>query len=205
MGLFDFLNRQKVKSAMADSVFNADHTDLYRHLEILKDCEELVNTSTNFETVLHRCEALIDELFYFCSWETYAGSEALAQHGIKFQTPPSALWQSAREQMPTVLCAAVDRALDAEIDAALKLKTSRGQEKRMLAFVEKVQGLDGVPADVLKYVSQLPAVDAMREPAVIVTCKSCGNKFRARPHAYKGFLLTCPKCEQQLRVNTSGQ
>lgn len=73
----------------------------------------------------------------------------------------------------------------------------------MCAFIKKIQSLDGVPAEVLKYAADLPVLDALHEPAVIVTCRRCGQKFRARPHAYNGYMLACPKCDQQLRVNTS--
>lgn len=181
---------------------------MIRHYEILADCDELVHTSKNFETVLNRYYESLDELSFIASYEEAFGPEYLAQCGLKIKTDGGSvanLWEKIRANGAAILNAAVDRCLDAEIDAALKLKTSRGRETRICTFVDKIQSLDGVPVEVLKYVGSLPVIDALREPAVIVTCKSCGHKFRARPHAYKKYLLDCPKCGQGLRVDTSGK
>lgn len=203
MGVFDLLKRRRPMR-----MSEADRRILIRHYEILADCDELVHTSSNFETVLCRYYESLDELAFIASYEDAFGPEYLAQCGLRIKTAGgsvSDLWEKIRANGATILNAAVDRCLDAEIDAALKLKTSRGQEARIRAFVDKIQSLDGVPAEVLKYVGSLPVVDALREPAVMVTCKSCGHKFRARPHAYKKYLLDCPKCMQPLRVDTSSK
>ena len=104
--------------------------------------------------------------------------------------------------MAEYLNAAVDRILDAEIEKALALKTAAGQEKHMVAWADKLQELEGVPAGTLQYINGLPVVAALREPKVSVSCP-CGNEFQGRPHAHKGFVLVCPKCGQKLRANTS--
>lgn len=175
--------------------------ELLRHMEILKDCEELVNSSNNFSTVLSRYDLLLQELSYFAAFEEI-GPDYLPSYGINFKTPASELWNRYFDNMAEYLNAAVDRILDAEIEKALALKTAAGQEKHMVAWADKLQELEGVPAGTLQYINGLPVVAALREPKVSVSCP-CGNEFQGRPHAHKGFVLVCPKCGQKLRANTS--
>lgn len=175
--------------------------ELLRHMEILKDCEELVNSSNNFSTVLSRYDLLLQELSYFAAFEEI-GPDYLPSYGINFKTPASELWKRYFDNMAEYLNAAVDRILDAEIEKALALKTAAGQEKHMAAWVDKLQELEGVPAGTLQYINELPVAAALREPKVSVSCP-CGNEFQGRPHAHKGFVLVCPKCGQKLRANTS--
>lgn len=186
---------------------DADRRILIRHYEILADCDELVHTSKNFEIVLRRYDEMLNELSFIASYEDAFGSEYLAQCGLRIETDGGSvadLWEKIRTNGATILNAAVDRCLDAEIDAALKLKTKSGQEKRMLSWIDKMQGVESVPVDTLKYLSTLPVLDALREPKVLATCR-CGVQFRCRPHAYQGYIVICPKCGQQLRVDTSGK
>ena len=175
--------------------------ELLRHMEILKDCEELVNSSNNFSTVLSRYDLLLQELSYFAAFEEI-GPDYLPSYGINFKTPASELWKRYFDNMAEYLNAAVDRILDAEIEKALALKTAAGQEKHMVAWADKLQELEGVPAGTLQYINGLPVAAALREPKVSVSCP-CGNEFLGRPHAHKGFVLVCPKCGQKLRANTS--
>lgn len=175
--------------------------ELLRHMEILKDCEELVNSSNNFSTVLSRYDLLLQELSYFAAFEEI-GPDYLPSYGINFKIPASELWKRYFDNMAEYLNAAVDRILDAEIEKALALKTAAGQEKHMAAWVDKLQELEGVPAGTLQYINELPVAAALREPKVSVSCP-CGNEFQGRPHAHKGFVLVCPKCGQKLRANTS--
>lgn len=179
----------------------AQRRELLRHMEILKDCEELVNSSNNFSTVLSRYDLLLQELSYFAAFEEI-GSDYLPSYGINFKTPASELWKRYFDNMAEYLNAAVDRILDAEIEKALALKTAAGQEKHMVAWADKLQELEGVPAGTLQYINGLPVIAALREPKVSVSCP-CGNEFQGRPHAHKGFVLVCPKCGQKLRANTS--
>lgn len=179
----------------------AQRCELLRHMEILKDCEELVNSSNNFSTVLSRYDLLLQELSYFAAFEEI-GPDYLPSYGINFKTPASELWKRYFDNMAEYLNAAVDRILDAEIEKALALKTAAGQEKHMAAWVDKLQELEGVPAGTLQYINGLPVAAALREPKVSVSCP-CGNEFQGRPHAHKGFVLVCPKCGQKLRANTS--
>jgi predicted SprT family Zn-dependent metalloprotease len=179
----------------------AQRRELLRHMEILKDCEELVNSSNNFSTVLSRYDLLLQELSYFAAFEEI-GPDYLPSYGINFKTPASELWKRYFDNMAEYLNAAVDRILDAEIEKALALKTAAGQEKHMAAWVDKLQELEGVPAGTLQYINELPVAAALREPKVSVSCP-CGNEFQGRPHAHKGFVLVCPKCGQKLRANTS--
>ena len=175
--------------------------ELLRHLEILKDCEELVNTSVNFQTVLSRYDLMLQELSYFAAYEEI-GPNYLPSYGVNFKTPALQLWKRYSENIDQYLNAAVDRILDAEIEKALALKTKSGQERRMLTWLESVQELEGIPAGTLRYINALPVLEALREPKVSVSCP-CGNEFQGRPHAYKDFILLCPKCGQKLRANTS--
>lgn len=175
--------------------------EFLRHMEILKDCEELVNSSNNFSTVLSRYDLLLQELSYFAAFEEL-GPDYLPSYGINFKTPASELWKRYSENMAAYLNAAVDRILDVEIEKALALKTSAGQEKHMVTWADKLQESEGVPAGTLQYINGLPVVAALREPKVSVSCP-CGNEFQGRPHAHKGFVLICPKCGQKLRANTS--
>lgn len=179
----------------------AQRRELLRHMEILKDCEELVNSSNNFSTVLSRYDLLLQELSYFAAFEEI-GPDYLPSYGINFKTPASELWKRYFDNMAEYLNAAVDRILDAEIEKALALKTAAGQEKHMVAWADKLQELEGVPAGTLQYINGLPVAAALREPKVSVSCP-CGNEFQGRPHAHKGFVLVCPKCGQKLRANTS--
>lgn len=179
----------------------AQRRELLRHMEILKDCEELVNSSNNFSTVLSRYDLLLQELSYFAAFEEI-GPDYLPSYGINFKTPASELWKRYFDNMAEYLNAAVDRILDAEIEKALALKTAAGQEKHMAAWVDKLQELEGVPTGTLQYINELPVAAALREPKVSVSCP-CGNEFQGRPHAHKGFVLVCPKCGQKLRANTS--
>lgn len=179
----------------------AQRRELLRHMEILKDCEELVNSSNNFSTVLSRYDLLLQELSYFAAFEEI-GPDYLPSYGINFKTPASELWKRYFDNMAEYLNAAVDRILDVEIEKALTLKTAAGQEKHMAAWVDKLQELEGVPAGTLQYINGLPVAAALREPKVSVSCP-CGNEFQGRPHAHKGFVLVCPKCGQKLRANTS--
>ena len=175
--------------------------ELLRHMEILKDCEELVNSSNNFSTVLSRYDLLLQELSYFAAFEEI-GPDYLPSYGINFKTPASELWKRYFDNMSEYLNAAVDRILDVEIEKALALKTAAGQEKHMVTWADKLQELEGVPAGTLQYINGLPVVAALREPKVSVSCP-CGNEFQGRPHAHKGFVLVCPKCGRKLRANTS--
>ena len=204
MGIFNFLKHQNTKPVHMSDV---DRRILIRHYEILVDCDELVHTSKNFEIVLRRYDEMLDELSFIASYEDAFGSEYLSQCGLRIKTDGGSvadLWEKIRTNGTTLLNAAVDRCLDAEIDAALKLKTKSGQEKRMLSWVDKMQSVEAVPADTLKYLSALPVLDALREPKVLATCR-CGVRFRCRPHAYLGYIVICPKCGQRLRVDTSGK
>ena len=179
----------------------AQRRELLRHMENLKDCEELVNSSNNFSTVLSRYDFLLQELSYFAAFEEI-GPDYLPSYGVNFKTPASELWKRYFDNMAEYLNAAVDRILDAEIEKALALKTAAGQEKHMVAWADKLQELEGVPAGTLQYINGLPVVAALREPKVSVSCP-CGNEFQWRPHAHKGFFLVFPKCGQKLRANTS--
>ena len=199
MGLFGFL---KKKSAPTSSrAYNIQRHELLRHYEILKNCEELINSSANFSTVISRYDLMLDELGYFAAWEVY-GVDYLQQYGFTFKTPASTLWKTAFDERAKFLNSAVDRLLDLEIDDALNLKTKSGQERRMVAWVDKMQSVESVPADTLKYIGALPVLDALRERKVVATCQ-CGVQFSTRPHAYKGYIVICPKCGQRLRVDTS--
>lgn len=188
-------------SPVGSAADEAQRRELLRHMEILKDCEELVNSSNNFSTVLSRYDLLLQELSYFAAFEEI-GPDYLPSYGINFKTPASELWKRYFDNMTEYLNAAVDRILDVEIEKALTLKTAAGQEKRMAAWVDKLQELEGVPAGTLQYINGLPVAAALREPKVSVSCP-CGNEFQGRPHAHKGFVLVCPKCGQKLRANTS--
>lgn len=188
-------------SPVESAADEAHRRELLRHMEILKDCEELVNSSNNFSTVLSRYDLLLQELSYFAAFEEI-GPDYLPSYGINFKTPASELWKRYFDNMAEYLNAAVDRILDVEIEKALTLKTAAGQEKHMAAWVDKLQELEGVPAGTLQYINGLPVAAALREPKVSVSCP-CGNEFQGRPHAHKGFVLVCPKCGQKLRANTS--
>lgn len=135
--------------------------ELLRHMEILKDCEELVNSSNNFSTVLSRYDLLLQELSYFAAFEEI-GPDYLPSYGINFKTPASELWKRYFDNMAEYLNAAVDRILDAEIEKALALKTAAGQEKHMVAWADKLQELEGVPAGTLQYINGLPVAAALR-------------------------------------------
>ena len=200
MGIFDYFKNKTARPA--GRAADGQRGELLRHYEILKDCEDMVNHSANFSVVVSRFDRLLDELGYFASFDAF-GPDYLMQYGITFKTAATDLWHSTFQNRAAILSAAVDRILDLEIDAALELKTKSGQENRMLSYVNKIQNAEGVPADVLKYVAGIPVLDALREPAVVVTCRACGNEFRARPHAYKGYFVDCPKCGQRLRADTS--
>lgn len=199
VGLFDAF--KKKKSRPADQEIEMQRRELLRHYEILKDCEGLINNSTNFSTVVSRYDLMLDELGYFAAWEAY-GVDYLQRYGFTFKTPASVLWKSAFDGKAKFLNSAIDRLLDLEIDDALTLKTKSGQEKRMTLWADKLQAVEAVPAETLKYIASLPVLDALREPKVLVTCR-CGNQFRERPHAYQNYLVICPKCSQRLRVDTS--
>lgn len=188
-------------SPVGSAADEAHRRELLRHMEILKDCEELVNSSNNFSTVLSRYDLLLQELSYFAAFEEI-GPDYLPSYGINFKTPASELWKRYFDNMAEYLNAAVDRILDVEIEKALTLKTAAGQEKHMAAWVDKLQELEGVPAGTLQYINGLPVAAALREPKVSVSCP-CGNEFQGRPHAHKGFVLVCPKCGKKLRANTS--
>lgn len=188
-------------SPVGSAADEAQRRELLRHMEILKDCEELVNSSNNFSTVLSRYDLLLQELSYFAAFEEI-GPDYLPSYGINFKTPASELWKRYFDNMAEYLNTSVDRILDVEIEKALALKTAAGQEKHMVAWVDKLQELEGVPAGTLQYINGLPVAAALREPKVSVSCP-CGNEFQGRPHAHKGFVLVCPKCGQKLRANTS--
>jgi len=200
VGLFDVFKTKK--SVPSTREYEIQRHDLLRHYEILKDCEDLINNSPNFATVVSRYDLMLDELGYFAGWEAY-GVDYLQQYGFTFKTPASALRKTSFDGKAKFLNSTVDRLLDLEIDGALALKTKSGQEKRMLSWIDKMQGVESVPVDTLKYLSTLPVLDALREPKVLATCR-CGVQFRCRPHAYQGYIVICPKCGQQLRVDTSG-
>lgn len=154
----------------------AQRRELLRHMEILKDCEELVNSSNNFSTVLSRYDLLLQELSYFAAFEEI-GPDYLPSYGINFKTPASELWKRYFDNMAEYLNAAVDRILDAEIERPLRSKPPPGQEKHMAAWVDKLQELEGVPAGTLQYINELPVAAALREPKVSVSCP-CGNEFQ---------------------------
>jgi hypothetical protein len=196
VGLRDIFGRRRPQAS--DEI----KRELLRHYEILKDCEDLINTSPDFSVVLRRFDLLLDELGYFAAYEVY-GVDYLERYGISFKTPASSLWKKTFDGRAEILNNAVDRLLDVEIDRALTLKTKSGQENRLLSFVDKIQSEEGVPMETMKYVASLPVLDALREPKVVITCK-CGHKFKGRPHAYQRYLISCPKCRRQLRVDTSG-
>ncbi len=199
MGVFDLLKRKKSQHNSLD--YEAARREILRHYELMKECEDLVNKSPNFSTVLKRFDLFLGELAYFAAFDVY-GTDYLEKYGIKFKTTATDLWQRTIESQATILNGAIDRLLDVEIDRALELKTKLGQENRMNAFIREIQETDGVPFETLKYISTLPVLDALREPKVRVVCR-CGCSFVDRPHAYKGFFVTCPECRQQLRVDTS--
>lgn len=201
MGFLDLLRRRR-----NDPIFEQNKAMVLRHFEILRECEKFVNTSLNFETVLRRSEDLLNEIRFISSYEEAFGAEFIKKCGLTFKREGStfsSLLEEIRSEIPSVLSYAVDRCLDAEIDSALKLKTKSGQEKRIMNWVSKIRSFDRVPLETLNYIESLPALDALREPAVTVTCRSCFNEFRVRPHAYRDYVVYCPKCDQKFRVNTS--
>lgn len=75
MGLLDFVKRKQ-----PDPVLERDRADLLRHYEILKDCENLINNSPSFATVVSRYDLMLDELGYFAAWEAY-GVDYLQRYG----------------------------------------------------------------------------------------------------------------------------
>lgn len=202
VGLFNAF--KKKKSRPPDKEYEIQRRELLRHYEILKDCKDLINNSSNFETVVSRYDLMLDELGYFAAWEVY-GVDYLRQYGFTFKTPASALWKSSFDGKAKILNSAVDRLLDLEIDKALALKTKSGQKKRMESWIDKMQGVESVPVETLKYISALPVLDALQEPKVLVKCRQCSFQFQSRPHAYQGNIVVCPKCGQRLRANTSGK
>lgn len=201
MGLFDAF--KKKNSRPSGREYEIQRRELLRHYEILKDCEDLINNSPDFATVVSRYDLMLDELGYFAAWEEY-GVDYLQQYGFTFKTPASVMWKSSFDGRAKYLNSAVDRLLDLEIDSALELKTKSGQEKRMMSWIDKLQAVEAVPADTLKYIVALPVLDALREPKVLVTCR-CGAQFHGRPHSYQGHVVICPKCGQKLRADTSGK
>ena len=163
---------------------------------------------TNFGSsiLMRRSEDLLNEIRFISSYEEAFGAEFIKKCGSTFKREGStfsSLLEEIRSEIPSVLTYAIDRCLDAEIDSALKLKTKSGQEKRIMNWVNKIRSFDRVPLETLNYIESLPALDALREPAVTVICRSCFNEFRVRPHAYRNYVVYCPKCDQKLRVNTS--
>ena len=199
MGLFDFLRRRR-----GVSVFELNKSVVLRHMEIVKDCENLINTSKNFEAVLRRSEDLLEELHIISTYEDTLGSDFIARCGLTFKREGetfSSMLEEIQSDLPGVLCYAVDRCLDAEIDSALKLKTKSGQEKRIINWINKIKCLDRVPLKTLQHIESLPVLDALREPSLTVTCPACSHEFRVRPHAYRNYIVYCPQCDREFKAD----
>ncbi len=109
-------------------VENPQRQAILREIEILKDCERLVNDSADLEVVASRYELLLHKLDLLIAYPP----ETLAAFGISVGSPLESQKQTVIESKVAVFNQAIDRAFEQEHIAALE--TDADKSNALLRF-----------------------------------------------------------------------
>ena len=105
-----------------------------RTIEIMADCQRLVNESSSFDVVARRYEMLLEKLDELSG---YSQAE-LEGYGFSFGQPVSSIKQNIVDNDVTIICQALDRAFAKEMSRIQTLKTPKGKENALNRFCESV-------------------------------------------------------------------
>lgn len=139
------------KQKIADDIRKHAQFESAQLLKIIHDCADLVNTTTNPEVFFPRYNLMLEHL------ETLAGFECT---GIYNDSPelPSTAFLRIEEQFPAATNDFIDRAYDAAIAHADKLKTAKGKENAIRRFFDDIEkytiNMDGESIEYLDSLKQ---------------------------------------------------
>jgi len=122
----------EIKNRQNQMIYAQNQQQLLRQLEILKDCEDLVNNSENLDTVAHRYDLLLEKLTFFLPYT----EQQLSGYGIHFGKPVGAIMNEVSLNKTTIFCQAIDRAHEKWIRHAEEMKTQSGKERSLQTFKE---------------------------------------------------------------------
>lgn len=133
MSLFGWLlgRKSKPKRSSKDQFL---HEAVARQVEILQDCVELVNDSSNFSTVARRYEMLIGTLYDLMAYTP----EELQRAGVRPEKPFKEYLDEILAKKDIIINQAIKRAFDDTVAKASELKTEKGRRSRLDKFREEV-------------------------------------------------------------------
>ena len=114
--------------------------EILRHVVIMEESLDLVNTSTNLSTVISRLDTAISEL----SWIVNCSDADLISCKLKTSEQLQAQLSSLIAKKPKIINNGIKHAASAVIAHAKTLKTARGQINHIDAFIEESLSLQGL-------------------------------------------------------------
>lgn len=105
-------------------------SDMRRDVEIIKDCQELINTSDNLETVARRYNSLVSLL----SEMQKRPQSDFDYYGVNFGSPVSTVLSTLESNKTAIFCQAIDRAHAKCMKHIASLKTEKGKQNALYKF-----------------------------------------------------------------------
>lgn len=142
------------KGSKADRRITPTKYNLRRTVEIMQDCQHLVNNSENLETVSKRYFELIKWLEYLSTVPEYA----IRNEGISLNAPIGETLTNVKSHEVQIFCSAIDRAYKKWYRHAKTLKTARGRENSLSRFYDqtaKIIGDYALPSECFAYLEEL--------------------------------------------------
>lgn len=123
---------KEIENRRNQAIYAQNRQQLLRQIEILNDCQNLVNDSENLDTVAHRYDLLLEKLTFFLPYT----EQQLSGYGIHFGKPVAAIMNEISLNKATIFCQAIDRAHEKWIRRAEEMKTQSGKERSLQTFKE---------------------------------------------------------------------
>lgn len=105
-------------------------SDIRRDVEIIQDCQKLINTSDNLETVAKRYRSLISLL----SEMQKRPQSDFDYYGVNFGSPVSTVLSTLESNKTAIFCQAIDRAHAKCMKHIASLKTEKGKQNALYKF-----------------------------------------------------------------------
>ena len=138
MGIFDFFKKTTSSHISDSEIYGIQH-----QIQIMKDCQELVNDSKSIEVVLRRYNMLLSTLKKL---NTYS-PESILQAGHSFSKPISKIYSDIVSNRTAILEQAIVRNIEHNINS---VKTQSAKYKKLEDFRQNAHSLfKGSSSDIL--------------------------------------------------------
>ena len=118
-----------------------------REIEILNDCAELINTTTNINTFFSRYDIYIEKITFLSQLEKFVNIEG--------ESPSTKMKEITQEYQQTLIDF-INRYWDNVLQKAASLKTAKGKQNQYKKFEESFNSYSHkIPENIKDYISML--------------------------------------------------